>query len=190
MPRNTTAMKEGRRADSERRRQRVLEAIRLAENRGEEITASAIARHARVDRTFLYRHRDLLQIIHAAQQAPATDARTPPGASSASLRADLLNAQERAERLNRRVHQLENKLSTVLGQHLWQDAQTGSDPALDMDAMQRRITSLEQECADLRLQLEERTDELAAARATNRELMMGLNKTPVAGSPEPAPRPR
>ncbi|MEU1073503.1 MULTISPECIES: DUF6262 family protein [unclassified Streptomyces] len=175
MPRSTTAMMQGRRADSERRRQRVLEAVRLSEQRGQELTATSIARKAKVDRTFLYRHRDLLQIIHAAQQEPTATAGTAPEASKASLRADLLNARERAERLNRRVLQLEKKLSAVLGQQVWQAAGSGTHPEHDLDTLRRRVASLEQECADLRLQLEERTEELAAARAANRELMLGLN---------------
>jgi hypothetical protein len=39
----------------------------------------------------------------------------------------------------------------------------------------QKITHLEQQSADLRLQLEERDDDLAAARAANRELMAQLN---------------
>jgi len=46
---------------------------------------------------------------------------------------------------------------------------------MDFDALGQKITHLEQQAADLRLQLEERGDELAAARAANRELMTRLN---------------
>ena len=45
----------------------------------------------------------------------------------------------------------------------------------DIDALNQKITHQEQQIIDLRLQLEERGDELAAARATNRELMTQLN---------------
>lgn len=45
-----------------------------------------------------------------------------------------------------------------------------------------KITHLEQQVIDLRLQLEERDEGLAAARATNRELMTQLNHAAV-GSP-------
>ena len=37
---------------------------------GTEISVSAIARAAGVDRTFLYRHADLLGQVHAAQASP------------------------------------------------------------------------------------------------------------------------
>ena len=46
-----TAMADGRRADSARRRQRVIAAISRAVTDGTEITVSAIARAAAVDRT-------------------------------------------------------------------------------------------------------------------------------------------
>jgi hypothetical protein len=45
----------------------------------------------------------------------------------------------------------------------------------DIDAINQRIGHMEQTVADLRLQLEERDDELAAARAANRELMLRVN---------------
>jgi hypothetical protein len=60
----TAAMREGRQADSARRRQRVIAALSKAAAEGIEISVSAIARAAAVDRSFLYRHRDLLgQIV-------------------------------------------------------------------------------------------------------------------------------
>jgi hypothetical protein len=45
----------------------------------------------------------------------------------------------------------------------------------DIDALNQKITHLEQHAADLRLQLEERGQDLDAARAANRELMAQLN---------------
>ncbi len=47
----------------------------------------------------------------------------------------------------------------------------------DIDTLKQRIVTLEQQVVDLRAQLEERDDELAAARAANRELMTRLNTT-------------
>jgi hypothetical protein len=94
----TNAMIEGRRADSARRRQRVIEALRHASTHGTEISASGIARIARVDRSFLYRHPDLLAEIHAAHSTIAPN-RHQDGVSVASMRADLANAQQRIARL-------------------------------------------------------------------------------------------
>jgi chromosome segregation ATPase len=91
----------------------------------------------------------------------------------ASLQADLLAAHERAARLTARVQQLEKRLSETLGEQAWRESGLGA-PA-DIDALNQKIAFLEQQAADLRLQLEERGDDLTAARAANRELMAQLN---------------
>jgi hypothetical protein len=172
----TAAMTKGRQADSARRRQRVIAALNKASADGTEISVSSIARAAAVDRTFLYRHRDLLGKIHALEATPpAAGEGTGPAVTRASLQADLLAAHERAVRLNARVRQLEHRLSEVLGEQAWRDSGLGA-PA-DIDVLDPKITHLEQQVTDLRLQLEERDEELAAARAANRELMAQLNAT-------------
>jgi hypothetical protein len=171
----TDTMRKGRQADSARRRQRVLTALDRATASGTEISASGIARAAGVDRTFLYRHRDLLEKIHAAEAAPPPAGGTAgPAVSRASLQADLLAAHERAIRLAARIRQLEQRLSDELGQQTWRESGLGA-PA-DIDALNQKITHYEQQAAGLRLQLEDRDDELAAARAANRELMTRLNQ--------------
>jgi len=169
----TEAMTKGRQADSARRRQRVITALDRAAADGTEISAAGIARAAGVDRTFLYRHRDLLEKIHALQAEPATGDSTGPAVTRASLQADLLAAHERAVRLSTRIQHLEKRLSEALGDQAWRESGLGA-PA-DIDALSQKITSLEQQVTDLRLQLEERDDDLAASRATNRELMTQLN---------------
>jgi len=89
-----TAMVKGRQADSARRRERVLKALADAATTGEEISVSGVAARAGVDRTFLYRHRDLLTRVHTAEAQPRTnDAGTT--VSRASLQADLLASQQR-----------------------------------------------------------------------------------------------
>ena len=45
----------------------------------------------------------------------------------------------------------------------------------DIDAFNRTINHLEQQAIDLRLQLDERDQDLTAARAANRELIAQLN---------------
>ena len=172
----TGAMMKGRQADSARRRQRVLAALNRAAADGAEISVSGIARAAAVDRTFLYRHRDLLGKIHALEAAAARRRRhRRPAVTWASLQADLLAAHERAVRLNARVRQLEKRLSEALGEQAWRESGLGA-PA-DIDALNQQVTQLEQQAIDLRLQLEEQGQDLAAARAANRELMAQLNTT-------------
>ena len=72
-----------------------------------------------------------------------------------------------------RTQQLEKRLSELLGEQAWRA--TGLGAPTDIDQLQQRIVTLEQQVVDLRLQLEERDQDLAAARAANRELMTRLN---------------
>ena len=111
--------------------------------------------------------------IHATQAGPPATDGTGPAVTRASLHADLLAAHERALRLTTRIQQLEKRLSEVLGDQAWRESGLGA-PA-DIDALNHKIADLEQQIIDLRLQLEERDSELAAARAANRELMAQLN---------------
>jgi len=127
---SAAAMADGRRADSARRRQRVIAAVNRAVSDGTEISVSAIARAAAVDRTFLYRHRDLLSKIHATQAGPPAGT-ADPSVTRASLQADLLAAHERAIRLNARIQQLEKRLSEVLGERAWRES--GLGPPADID---------------------------------------------------------
>jgi len=97
------------------------------------------------------------------------------GGGGAPASAADLDHHERAARLAARTRQLEQRLSEALGEHAWRDSGLGA-PA-DIDALNQKITHLEQHVIDLRLQLEERDQDLAAARAANRELMAQLNAT-------------
>jgi hypothetical protein len=170
----TAAMAEGRRADTARRRQRVIKALNDAAARGEDLSVAAIARTAGVDRTFLYRHRDLLGQIHTMAMQPSTGASaTTP--SRASLQADLLAAQQRALRLHTRVRQLEQRLSQLLGEQTWRESGLGAPD--DVDELKQRIVHLEQQAVDRNIQLEERDQDLHAARTANRELITQLNAT-------------
>ena len=64
-------------ADSARRRQRVIAALNHAAAEGAEISVSGIARAAAVDRSFLYRHRDLLAQDPRPRRRTARRARPP-----------------------------------------------------------------------------------------------------------------
>lgn len=74
-------------------RQRVLDALGHLAAAGQEISVSAVARKAGVDRSFLYRHHDLRAQIHARSAAPATSPASTT-ASKQSLIADLANLRE------------------------------------------------------------------------------------------------
>ncbi|WP_245236101.1 DUF6262 family protein [Streptomyces durhamensis] len=170
----TSAMSNGREAGTERRRSRVQEAITTAARQGRPLTASAIARAARVDRTFLYRHRDLLELLHAAGLRAAGQIPEPGTATRASLQADLANANARAARLSARVQQLENRLSQALGEQVWRESGLGA--TADVEELQQTVTRLEQQMVEVRASLEERSAELEAAREANRQLTRALNQ--------------
>ncbi len=164
-----------RQAHSLRCRQRVLAALDHAVATGTEISISAIARHASVDRSFLYRHRDLHAAVLAKAAEPPTVGGGGPAASRASLIADLANAHDRNTRLSRECSQLRSRLSEALGEQAWHDSGLGGPDATEQ--LKRRVSELEQHAAELRRLLADRDDELDAARATNRELMTQLNRT-------------
>jgi hypothetical protein len=169
----SAAMADGRRADSQRRRQRVTKALHAATASGTEISISSIARTAGVDRSFLYRpqHRDLLAAVQAAAVEPRSG--VGPSASRASLQADLANSQDRCKRLADHVSLLEKRLSAAIGEEVWRRSGLGS--SVDADDLRQQIITLEEANANLLLKVEDLEEELAAARAANRELMTQFN---------------
>jgi uncharacterized protein YceH (UPF0502 family) len=147
-------MTKGRQADSGRRRERVLNALAEMARSGEAVTVSALAKRAGVDRSFLYRHPDLLAQAHASAVQPPPGGATAP--SRGSLQADLLAANDRCRRLADQVRVLEHRLSAELGQHVWE--RTGIGAPADIDGLQARILDLEQQVLDLKIQLDERIE--------------------------------
>jgi cell division protein FtsB len=87
--------------------------------------------------------------------------------------ADVANLTARNKRLSAHITRLERHLSGALGQTAWEASGLGA-PA-DIETLTRRTTELEQQILDLRAELAERGEDLAAARAANRELMAQLN---------------
>ncbi|MEU9291072.1 DUF6262 family protein [Streptomyces sp. NPDC048275] len=171
----STHMADGRRADSERRRQRVKTALQKAVANGTTVSVSGIARQAGVDRTFLYRHRDLLALIHAAEREPhGSSSSEGPPVSLASLRADLANSHARNTRLVTQIRRLGRRLSQLMGEQAWRESGLGV-PA-DLEELQRQVTRMEQMNTELTARLEERDSELEAACAANRELTRALNQ--------------
>lgn len=106
--------------------------------------------------------------------AARSDAMPPPRPPAPPvINATVLGAQQRCARLAAHVQQLEHRLSQALGEQAWH--QSGLGAPADIDHLNARITTLEQQLLDQRLQLEERDQDLDAARAANRELMAQLN---------------
>jgi hypothetical protein len=143
---------------------------------GSEIPVSAVADKARVHRSFIHRHADL----HAAVLKAAADATTDPSPASTtishrSVLAENANLHEQNRRLAQLISDLEDRLSELLGQQAFDRSGLGA-PA-STAAIQAELEAERQGVLDLRRALEERDEELAAARETSRRLMNELNRS-------------
>ncbi|MEU9649964.1 DUF6262 family protein [Streptomyces sp. NPDC048110] len=163
-----------RAADSHRRRTRVLKALDKLAADGEEITVSSVARAAGVHRSLIHRHGDLRAAVLARAAEPPPGATGGTQVSRQSLLADVANLTARNSRLSAHITRLERRLSESLGQAAWEASGLGA-PA-DVETLTRRVTELEQQLLDLRAELDERDEDLVAARAANRELMAQVNR--------------
>ena len=169
----STALAAARADDSARRHDRVHRALDAMTTAGDEINVSAVARAARVHRSFIHRHRQLHAAVTAAQEQSLTVA-VDSAISTASLHADLANMHAQNTRLARHITLLEKRLSEALGQQVIRASGLG---AIDETGdIRRHMTELEQRVADLTEQLADQEDELNAARAANREFMAELNR--------------
>ncbi|MEU7835029.1 MULTISPECIES: hypothetical protein [unclassified Nonomuraea] len=170
-----------RHRDTQTRKQRVRQALQILHEAGADITISSVARAAGVHRSFIHRHSELhAAVLNTAAAIPP--ARPAPAVSAASLQADLLNARQHSDRLRLRVITLESRLSKTLGQSVAQDV--GLQPNEDLHVLRSRVAELEALIQNLRSQICDLTDDLDAARATNRELMTQLNITHAASIAE------
>ena len=157
-----------------RRRQRIHQALAEMRSQASQITISAVAARARVHRSFIHRHPDLRAAVLAAADDPTASG--PAGTTAASRRsllADNANLRERNRRLEHHARGLEERLSELLGTQISQ--RTGLGAPDDAAALREQADSLRQQILDLRKTLEERDEELAAAREANRRLMAELN---------------
>jgi hypothetical protein len=171
----TSLLIAARRNDSERRRRKVINALDRLRTNGDEITVSAVARTAGVDRSFLHRHHDLRSQILALAAEPEPRPASA-GFSRRSLLADPANLRGHNERLRHQNAKLTEWLSEVLGEKVFHDA--GLTRTDETSTLRKRVAELEQQLLDRRQDLQDRDDELTAARHANRDLMTRLNNRP------------
>src|SRR5258705_8462162 len=132
----------------------------------------AVAHTAGVGRLFLNRHhcpRSQILALAAEPEPNPSGTRT----SHRSLLADLANLRAHNERLRHHNAKLTERLSEILGEQVFHDA--GLTRTDETSTLQKRVAELEQQLLDRRQDLQDRDDELAAARAANRDLMTRLN---------------
>jgi len=177
------AMRQARRADSEQRAALVLAATETALGRGARPSIAAIARAAGVGRKFIYDHPDLKAGIELklaeARRHQIDDLRFKAAVSAASLRADLENARAENTRLNRQLRALESRLSQAEGARLVHDDLLPAAMVAELADRQvaARNAELERQLFEAKEQLRRCTEELAAARTINRELMQQANRS-------------
>jgi chromosome segregation ATPase len=170
----SSALTRARRQDVARRRQRVQQALDELRAQAEEITISAVARRARVHRSFIHRHPDLRAAVLRAADGDTTPEVPSTTVSRRSLLADNANLREQNRRLAQQLGALEERLSDVLGAEVFQRSGLGA-PA-DTATLQAEVAQLQQRVLDLQRTLEEREEELAAAREAHRRLMAEHNR--------------
>ncbi len=173
--RTPPALAKARQRDVDRRRQRVHQALADMHVDGSEISISSAAARARVHRSFIHRHPDL----HAAVLQAAADAVEHPSAAATtishrSVLAENANLHETNRRLSQHIRDLEDRLSELHGQQAFERSGLGAPTGTA--ALQAELEQHRQANLDLKRVLEERDEELAAARETNRRLMNQLNR--------------
>ena len=94
--------------------------------------------------------------------------------SRRSLLADNANLHEHAHRLQRRINDIEARLSELLGAHAADCIGLGPLDTADVAA---ELEETRQRVLDLQRILEERDEELGAAREAHRRLMAEINRT-------------
>lgn len=175
-----TALTAARRRDVHQRQQRVQQALDQMRADGSGITISAVAARAQVHRSFIHRHPALRAAVCAAADDPLPGAENLTARTSRrSLEADNLNLLDTNRRLGQRIADLEHRLSEMLGEQVF--ARTGLGAARDHSVLENQITELEHQLRETSRRLEERDEELAAAREAHRRLMAEANKMSEAG---------
>lgn len=98
-------------------RSKAVQALRTLHADGRPVTFDAVARYARVSRSWLYTQPDLRAEIERLRQNQAAPEPTPESrASEASLRQRLEAANDRIRRLNDENQRLRQQLAHALGQ--------------------------------------------------------------------------
>jgi chromosome segregation ATPase len=176
-------MREARRLQGQRKRTLVLAAVEAAAQQGQALTIAAVARAAGVGRKFIYDHPDLRAEIELkatrATRCQANDMIATARVTGASLRADLENSRAQNRRLHQQLRALENRLSQLEGARLVADDLLPNDVLTQLADRQlaQRVAELEQHLFETQEALRQATEELDAARAVNRELMVRANHT-------------
>lgn len=172
-------LREARRRDSDRKRDRVFRTVEVMKDEGTPITFASVARSAKVSQWLVYADgvREYIDSARAAQAAaPAQRERASRTASEATLRTDLELARQDNRRLRNEVDRLKKAVRQDLGIQLEAEAAESLRRRIDdlMSANERYRTgnsSLSRELDDVRVRLRVAEEDLTAARTSIRRMM-------------------
>ena len=182
-----SALRAARAADSAAKRARAREAIDTLEAAGTPVTATAVARAARVSTWLVYAD-GLREHLDAARRrqarpsaAPARPAAGDAPPTPASLRTDLALAREEIRRLRTEHGKLRGRLRLQLGAEA-----DGPDPAAliarvaDLETLTRKLTAERDartaEAHQAQRRIRDLEDDLTAARETLRKAIKDNNR--------------
>lgn len=125
-------------------RRRAIAALRTLDNAGTQISFDAIAREARVSRSWLYNQPDLRAEIERMRSRPRTTTRPVPDrqrATDASLRQRLQLATTRIRELETDNRRLRNALAQALGERRTNPGRDTPTRSIPTDAEPSRTTT-------------------------------------------------
>ena len=169
-------LREARRRDSDRKRDRVFRTVDVMRREGKTITFAAIAREAKVSQWLVYAEgvREYIAAAREAQEAePVHSQLAGRTATQASLRTDL----ELAKQGNRRLRDEVGRLKNVLRQQLGTQLEVASTESLRQrideltEANNRYRSENVRLATELDAVLRIADDDLAAARASIRRMI-------------------
>jgi hypothetical protein len=179
-----SALSQYQKDESARKQKAVLLVIADFQERGENITVSAVSRAAGVSREFIYSHSHLTltlsQATELARSRPAARAAGSDSYTSAELRADRRNLTGQVERQRVQIAELEDKVRELERlRKRWLGAQLSGTSHIDPEVhSELRITSeritaenvqLNRRVDELRRQVSSVESELAASRQAHAE---------------------
>jgi len=176
-------LREARRRDSDRKRDRVFRTVDAMKRDGTPITFALVARTAKVSQWLVYADgvREYVQTARSAQAAqPAPAKRVARTPSEASLRTDLELTKEDNRRLRREIDRLKKALRERLGAQMEAESVVSLRRRIDElitanDRYCSENSRLTMELNDTRQQLRSIEDDLDAARASLRRMIRELS---------------
>jgi hypothetical protein len=181
-----SALAKARQRNVGHRQQRVRQALTDMTTDASEIAIFSVAERVRVHRSFIHRHPDLhAAVLAAARRAFTTPSPASTAISQRSVLAENANLHAQNRRQAQHIRDLEDRLSELLGHQAFE--RSGLGAATNTAALQAEIDRQRQTVLDLTRSLEERDEELAATRETNRGPKTELNRiSAIPGWPDSA----